>query len=226
MEKVEQIKDVDGYLLRMQKTVYDKLFFVDKIFEPIDYIVDFGCANGELIKNLQPLLPNINFVGYDLSEEMINAACENVPGVKFSSSWDNIKIKNSRALLNISSTIHEVYSYSTDNQIHEFWDRVFNSDFKYVAIRDMCVSKSDDTLVEEGDMRLLRSNKDYYTQLLSFEKEWGTIEKYREFIHFLLKYTYLQNWDREVVENYLPIYLEDLLKLIPDYYEIIYMEHY
>jgi len=33
----------------MQKSALDKMFFMDKVFEPFDAIVDFGCANGKLI---------------------------------------------------------------------------------------------------------------------------------------------------------------------------------
>ena len=39
----------------MQKSVLDKLFFIDKVFEPVESIVDFGCANGELIKAIYAL---------------------------------------------------------------------------------------------------------------------------------------------------------------------------
>ncbi|MGA1049083.1 MAG: hypothetical protein ACO3UU_13830, partial [Minisyncoccia bacterium] len=44
-----------------------------------------------------------------------------------------------------------------------------------------------------------------FKSLISFEKVWGSIFKdYRNFIHFLLKYRYTDNWEREVNENYLP----------------------
>ncbi len=39
-------------------------------------------------------------------------------------------------------------------------------------------------------------------QLYSFEKRSGSINNnYRNFIHFLLKYKYTDNWDREVNED-------------------------
>ena len=47
-----QIKDLNTYTSRMQKSVHDKMFFLDKVFEPISNVVDFGCANGEIIKAL------------------------------------------------------------------------------------------------------------------------------------------------------------------------------
>ena len=40
------------------------------------------------------------------------------------------------------------------------------------------------------------------------------------------KYSYTENWDREVNENYLPLKVEALLHMIPEEYEIVYSEHY
>ena len=39
-----EISNVDNYVEGMQKSLDDKLFFVDKL--DFDVIVDFGCANG------------------------------------------------------------------------------------------------------------------------------------------------------------------------------------
>jgi hypothetical protein len=41
-----------------------------------------------------------------------------------------------------------------------------------------------------------------------------------------LKYRYVDSWDREFQENYLPLNLESLLALIPEGWEPIYLEHY
>ena len=46
----------------MKKSLLDKLFFLDKIDSEI--IVDFGCANGELIKFMYNLFPNYIYIGY------------------------------------------------------------------------------------------------------------------------------------------------------------------
>lgn len=46
-------------------------------------------------------------------------------------------------------------------------------------------------------------------------------------IHFLMKYRYMRNWDRENNENYFPITLEKLLSMIPtEKYEIVYFQNY
>ena len=46
------------------KSIPDKMFFIDKVFDPFSSIVDFGCANGELIKALQALFDEYRYVGY------------------------------------------------------------------------------------------------------------------------------------------------------------------
>ena len=38
------ISDLSVYIKRMQKSVLDKMFFIDKVFDPFSSIVDFGCA--------------------------------------------------------------------------------------------------------------------------------------------------------------------------------------
>ena len=137
------IADLNVYLGRMQKSVFDKLFFLDKVFEPFDNIVDFGCANGELIKAISLFFgDDYNYYGYDISEPMIEAARSNAPFASFCTDWSELDIPFEKSLINISSTIHEIYSYCAAAQIEEFWDRVFKSGFKYIAIRDMMISES------------------------------------------------------------------------------------
>lgn len=111
MTAYSEIVDLTKYNALMAKSMMDKLFFVDKI-EP-DVIVDFGCANGVLLKHIASWMPDSKFVGYDNNPKVIKEAQELTP-----------------------------------------------------------------------------------------------------------------NWDREVKENYMPLFREDLLSMIPPKYRVIYHEHY
>lgn len=222
----KQITDLSGYLYRMQKSMIDKVFFIDKIFEPIDYIFDFGCANGELIKMLQYYFDEYRYVGYDISETMIAAARENVPGAVFYTDWDAIEEPFDRSLLNISSVVHEVYSYCTPADIALFWHRVFDSGFRYITIRDMMLSQAAQRPVDAEQLSLVRRSDAYADHLRDYETRWGTITTEKDLIHYLLKYSYTHNWEREVRENYLGLSYEQLLALIPDGYRVTYAEHY
>lgn len=221
-----EIRDLNIYLRRMEKSVMDKMFFVDKIFEPVKNIVDFGCANGGLLKSLELFFGDYRYIGYDISTEMIEAARKNVPNAEFYDNWDDMKFDPAESLINISSTVHEVYTYSSPEEVELFWKRVLESGFKYISIRDMCVPKGCDRDCEAAKLAAVRANERYTEKLADYERIWGKIVSEKQLTHFLLKYSYTQNWEREVRENYLPISTEALLARIPDSYEVTYLRTY
>ena len=51
------IVNLNRYNLSMSKSLIDKIFFMDKIDDTIKVIVDYGCADGTLIRFLAPLFP-------------------------------------------------------------------------------------------------------------------------------------------------------------------------
>ena len=221
---MQQIRDYKIYNYRMKKSLLDKMFFLDKFFEHIEIIVDFGCADGELIGEMKHLFPEYRYIGYDISDEMLHIAREKNKDIEFYDNWDNININFNSSLLNISSTIHEVYSYGVENDVKEFWDRVYRSGFKYICIRDMMLSSNLKENVKDKDVSKIKET--HSGSVNDFEKIWGTINEKKNLIHYLLKYRYVENWEREVRENYFPITVEELLKNIPSNYRIIYSEHY
>lgn len=110
------IKDFNIYNTRMGKGLMDKLFFVDKI-EP-DYIIDYGCADGLLLKSVRPWYPNVRLVGYDNDVTMVRLANEANTDNRlfFTSEWNDAFVKDmphlvKRAALVLSSVVHEVYHY-------------------------------------------------------------------------------------------------------------------
>jgi hypothetical protein len=225
------ISNTETYISDMNKSMPDKLFFLNKI-KP-DVIVDFGCADGTVLLNIIKRYPNIKLIGYDLDSNMVEKARNKVSGVKITDNWKDVEnsIHNYKtpALL-LSSVIHEVYSYSEAKNVKRFWEnQVFSGLFKYVVIRDMIPSvqlQKEDFLKFRENVKKVNKLADK-KQLFSFEKIWGLIDNdYRTFMHWLLKYTYKDNWDREVAENYLPISLETLYKKIPHNYKIIYKHNF
>jgi len=232
LEKVgtHEISDIQSYIDGMGTTYEDKLFFLNRI-KP-DVIVDFGCANGFILSKIQELYPNIPLIGYDLDENMLFRAKEVLKeGTLLTNKWNVVQSelkKYQKPTLILSSVIHEVYSYSNSMTIKKFWEKqVFGGDFKWICIRDMIPSVSMDKHEEElfhEDVKKVRSQVDP-KYLNSFEQKWGIIDDhYRTFIHFLLKYKYIKNWQREVNENYLPVSVETLMKKIPTPYKVIYKD--
>jgi hypothetical protein len=221
------IDDISGYLNKMGYGLEDKLYFLNMI--DIDCLVDFGAADGVILEKIKKIKPNITTIGYDIDDMMISQM--NKKNIDYVTN-DISKVKriikeykNPGILL--SSVLHEVYSYSTNKEIIKFWEFLFNSDFKYIIIRDMSSQKSyknfnisDSEIDNVYKLSKLKLIKD-------FESKWGFIKKdYHTLLHYLMKYKYETNWNREVIENYLPITLEDLKNKIPSNWLILYENSY
>lgn len=143
--------------------------------------------------------------------------------------------KKGKILLVLSSVIHEVYSYAkSEDEIKEFWKRTLNNSmFDYIAIRDMMPSEDIDRTsdlkfkanyaklseirnkIYNGVRSDLNDNPtkkslSYKEMLKEFEDIWGSIANNKNLVHFLLKYKWIINWNREVHENYFPFYIEEM----------------
>lgn len=194
-------------------------------------VVDYGCADGTLIHFLSTLFPEFKYIGYDIDNQMLNLAREKCGSDEsrfvFTSDWDEV-IKHSKSGVSavlLSSVIHEVYAYGTRRDVDTMWDRIFGDSFDYIIIRDMVPSISMDKKSDINDVKNLM-RKAAPGHLRDFEQVWGSIEQNKNLIHYLLKYRYTDNWNREVRENYFPLTREELLSSIPDGYEIEFHEHF
>lgn len=225
----EGISNYSGYNEGMKKSLLDKIFFMDKVESAV--FVDYGCADGTLIHFLSQLFPEYLYIGYDVDENMLKLAREKCPDnperFLFTSDWKEVTeyARSGVATIILSSTIHEVYAYGTRKDVDSLWERVFSGLFEYVVVRDMIPSISADKISDINDVAKLlkKADKSY---LFDFERNWGSIETNKNLIHFLLKYRYADNWEREVKENYFPVMREELISSIPDEYEIEFHEHF
>jgi len=224
MNESPAIAQYDVYNERMELSMMDKLFFLDKI-DP-DLIVDFGCANGALLKAIRPLKPKINLIGYDIDPTMAGTTCE----FPIHSDWSLVETAEYGAMhpaLVLSSVIHEVCHYGSKVDIDTFWNQVFGTGFEFIVIRDMVPGRAIDRAACVNDVKKVYHKFLGTKALDDFERVWGSIENNKQLIHFLLKYRYLEpNWEREVRENYMPVTREALLAKIPMEYDIIFHEHY
>jgi hypothetical protein len=226
------ISNLKSYIDGMNLSLQDKLFFLDIL--DFDVIVDFGCADGTFLEYISNIKPNVKLIAYDLDTDMLSKTKSRLGRkVVATDNWEeavNSLIPYKKPLLNLSSVIHEVYSYSTTSDVKKFWEKqVFGGDFKYITIRDMIpsteLSKSEISQFKD-DVRNIRLKSDKY-YLKSFEDIWGTIsDNYKTMVHYLLKYRFTDNWEREVVENYLPVSIETVKGKIPSDYKIIHEENF
>ena len=199
------IKDLNDYTQKMSLTMKDKLFFVEKIKTSV--YIDYGCADGTLLCELDAIYndPNIIYIGYDRSNEMIELVKSKWGGIGkilFTSNFEELLInlqKYKEATLILSSVLHEILSQGIMQD--EFWDSLKKLPLKYIVIRDMAYnpiigqSKFERYLVS----KMYCKNSKQYSE---FCEKFGKITDNILFCHYLLKYRYTQNWKRELEENY------------------------
>jgi SAM-dependent methyltransferase len=253
------INNYNVYTNLMKNGFYDKLFFADKLISEWNSFLDFGCADGFLTRMIAEAFPQKKIFGYDEDAGMIASAqvnsdfgSEGFPGkhsnTKFYYDLNKLKsdiklerdisalkgnpVPEEKPLIDVvflSSLLHEVYSYSTPEQIQSFWKFIFDSGFKYVVIRDM-MPDIDPTMQTpqalEENLLVFCERNNLTSKLSQFEKHFGNIENYRNCLHFMLKYKYVDNWEREVAENYFSLSVNDFKNLIPADYRIEHEEHF
>lgn len=222
---MENINNLTVYNDGMRKSMEDKLFFMPIIGEDFKVLVDHGCADGTLLSFVAEKRPDMHLVGIDMNEDMLEIAKKRVPQGFFLKNTVPFYYTQQDTALNLSSVLHEVYSYSSAAEEHMFWENVHNNNYKYIIIRDMVYNDTATKLASSIDIaHLLREANP--AQIKDFEDIWGDIKYQKNLIHFLLKYRYKANWSREVAENYLGYSTEDIIKNVGNKYKLIYRKDY
>lgn len=228
-----KIENYSVYNDRMRRSMWDKAFFMDKV-PGTELIVDYGCADGSLIRFLHSLFPTMCFIGFDIDPAMVAQANQQ----RSENTWffsdeeemlwmiDRLGIEPRRIAVNFSSVMHEIFHYDCDRSMIP---RVIKQIApRYLVVRDMLFHSDDENaktpLAAVKRIRSQFSKK----QLADFENRWGSIEVRKNLAHFILKYKYTENWERECAENYFAYTLEDLTALLdPDgIYHPLFMNRY
>lgn len=223
---MNEIKNYKCYIDGMEKSMEDKLFWLDKIpKEEYSTVIDYGCADGTFLKKVREYNPDCFICGIDIDDWMLQEARKKI-GSNAAFMHEGMLSQPSHItgdVLNLSSVLHEIYSYKTNKEVCKFWEYVFGH--KYVCIRDMCYDsiKLYNMYVPELKYKDDAEKK----RRIEFESIWGNIDDPLAFVHYMLKYRYVENWDREVKENYLSVNV-DLLRYCAErlHYDIVYEDHY
>ena len=216
-------KDYTEYTHSMFKSIKDK---TDYILETdCNSFFDYGCADGSLLQRLynerQP--SKVECIGYDIDDKMIQEAKIVAPNCLFTDNLDRYGSFENTGLI-LSSVIHEVKNY--DN-IYKLYDFMFNSNFKYIFIRDMCCSIRNTYAPSDDYDKLMESIDDNLYRRAT--EAMGLLRKMSNFLQLLLKIPYSENYNKELPENYFGVTREDLLqviKVIGKKYNIIYSKSY
>ena len=204
------MRDARGYLARMDKTLSDKLFWLDKINpDEISIIVDFGCGGGTLLSKVRqdPRFKDKIFVGIDSNLDFekdfwmaMGVPRHTDPKIKHFTSPEAINkyLNSDRVLLIFSSVLHECYSFNT---LPFKWHQVKT---KYVVIRDMFTPISalfEEEIPTKDKLKIFTKadKKQFYDH---FKRRGWNFKYGRNWVEFLMKYHYKNNWETEREENY------------------------
>lgn len=170
----------------------EKLFFLDYLdLNRYHLIIDFGCASGDLIERIQTMTEiTTPIIGIERDSYMQSILKRR--DIQFRTNLSELgNLKNKNILIIFSSVLHEVEEQFTE--ISEWLLQVKPT----VVIRDM--TPPEQRNLTKKELKLPSFVKDKY------EAVWGKIDTLWDLYHYFLKYSYVDNWDSEVLENYFSV---------------------
>jgi hypothetical protein len=205
----------------MAKNAHEKTKFVDLPIvkaDGVDVWVDFGCADGEITCAISTKLPGKLVIGYDRHRADEWAKREE-PLTVFESNFeklvDGLRGRDVTVGVFLGSVLHEAY---TEGVAPMVWEKITQLSPSIVVVRDMMLwPEPSDSLegISVGDLlnaMVGAAEKNYPKHWEDFKLRWckrGT--RWKEALHFFLKYRYRKNWSWEVREDYLVLTPKGLL---------------
>lgn len=215
---MEEIANPKTYLERMSKPLQEKLKIASFIPKGTKSLLDVGCADGTMTLALAEMYPEIEFVGLDLNESFIaiaQAKIGKLRNIRFETGFlrERLATPERFEVVLFCSVLHEFFSYGegTSTVVKALADaHEILKPGGTLIIRDMILydyAEQAELWIPEMKEKVLKK-EGMFRFLADFEKYFGEIKSVKELNHFLLKYMYTDNWEREVRENYVPISFE------------------
>lgn len=215
------ITDRAVYLERMAKPLQTKLRVAQYIDPKASRILDVGCADGAVTLALAATFPEKQFLGIDLDGGFITLASQKarelgLTNVRFEKSYLRELLPKEERFDSVLfiSVLHEFFTYgegiSSVLKALADAEELLNPGGD-IIIRDMIpfeYTKHTGYLVQ-GIREKIAAKDGLSVRLLEMEKYFGPLENIHTLNHFLLKYMYDENWDREGPENYLAVTFEE-----------------
>lgn len=206
------------YLERMSMPLQEKLKIARFIPKGTKSLLDVGCADGTVTLALAQMYPEIDFVGLDNNESFIaeaQAKIGKLQNLRFEVGFLRERLASAEKfeVVLFCSVLHEFYSYgegiSTIVKALADAHEILKPGGTLI-IRDMILydyAEQSELWIPEMKEKVLKK-AGMSPLLASFEKYFGVIKSIKGLNHFLLKYLYDDNWEREVKENYVPVSFE------------------
>lgn len=225
----------ERYLKKMASNMTDKTDFLEEYLQKCDAFIDMGCADGTMIMALHQRYPDLQYIGYDLDKGAINRAKKAANGQQnllFIDDADELitSVNNIRSssyqpviLMNMSSFLHELYSYCDEQERQKFIDLSARIRPNFIAIRDFYLEDSEKIAISESGIARKVENafnaipsvhaemiKRGATILSAWQNKYGPVAKSKaSLMHLLLTCRYLQQEkefaEREFNEDYMSV---------------------
>lgn len=220
------MRNLNSYIRKLEKGMEDKLFFLKYIdISEYSLIVEFGCANGRLLRRIEPVvhLDETKLVGFDINEEILDIARNISKEMTFTSNWDEVlemlKVTPKKSLIIFSSVWHEIDKKYNETLFEEM------KKFTTIVIRDIKAPvQSAEPIDEPTRERIAKRVPEW--QFKEFENKWGRIDNKEKLYRFLLMYTYLDNWDNEINEDYFSTPWAEIDWNLEEEYDKVYSSSY
>lgn len=226
------LQDRFVYLERMAKPLQEKLRVTEFIPANASCILDVGCADGAVTITMAKLYPHIQFHGIDLDEDFLRqaretAAEEGVQNVQFECLYlRDLLVREQRYdSVTFISVLHEFYSYGEG--ISSVLKALADAEELLVSggdivIRDMILFEytKRTNFLTHSIVEKIAATPERAKQVEDFSKFFGPLQSTYAINHFLLKYMYTENWERECQEHYVPVTFEQYVRC----FELLGME--
>ncbi len=233
-----EIQNYEVYNERMNKTLQDKIWWIEQIPEQINTIIDFGCADGSLYKAIEVACPErFRYIGIDNDSKMLQLATQNFPkevysNVEFYSSIYEMKNRvktDVNTVFVMNSIIHELCSYLSPLKMANLLEDITHLDCGYIAIRDMHAIRDWGEMTLENVRYKILTGKycnQFYDYLQNGSYSKALFSTFNNYMEFLLKYLYVENWDREKKERYLWNWRDNIDYIFRPLYREKYVESF
>lgn len=242
-------KNLNVYQEGLVATQWEKLFFYDRVFNKSNLnlnnkiIIDFGCGEGSTLsflyrRLLSEELHNVLLIGIEPNANLKSVTEEKLGAAFMTSATSNrltkvyellnsledlekyfeqtLKLNDDREVIFIcSSVLHEVGSYQ--KKIAKFVKKYVS----YLVIRDMYID-IERPFTDSQISKIIEGSEP--KRLGSFVRKYGL--KDNQILHYLLKYTYVENWDTELLEDYTSVNWSLFEKLGHKVFDFAYLQEW
>lgn len=215
-------KCYEAYTGHMASSMDEKLFFLADIPQDVKAFIDFGCADGALLRELaqrRDAASATYLLGYDPDPEMLRlATAKGDPTISYVGSWDALVSKigtlnrmGMKSCIILSSVVHEAVGKGAEfSSMEELMDTIESLRCTYIVIRDMAPpAASKFTPVSSEELEALKRNRAMQRTMLYAAPVPGFVTNRALMLQCLLKYRYVENFFKEAREDYFPATAED-----------------